>query len=69
MTTARRYGGRDALAAGIVDHAVDEDAVRSTAVGIAAAQAGKAGPTLGTIRSRMYASALDALRDKERLLG
>ncbi|TQM84406.1 enoyl-CoA hydratase/carnithine racemase [Saccharothrix saharensis] len=69
MTTARRYGGRDALAAGIVDHAVDEDAVRSTAVGIAAAQAGKAGPTLGTIRSRMYASALEALRDKEKPLG
>ncbi|MFE9748966.1 enoyl-CoA hydratase-related protein [Saccharothrix saharensis] len=69
MTTARRYGGRDALAAGIVDHAADEDAVRSTAVGIAAAQAGKAGPTLSTIKSRMYASALDALRDKDKLLG
>ena len=55
MTTARRYGGSDALAAGIVDHAVAEDAVRSTAVEIAAAQAGKAGPTLATIKARMYA--------------
>ncbi|MFJ6675731.1 enoyl-CoA hydratase-related protein [Actinosynnema sp. NPDC091369] len=69
MTTARRYGGHDALAAGIVDRAADEDALRSTAVDIAAAQAGKAGPTLGTIKSRMYASALDALRDKDEPLG
>ncbi|XVS62278.1 enoyl-CoA hydratase-related protein [Actinosynnema sp. CA-299493] len=69
MTTARRYGGVAALDAGIVDHAVDEDAVRSTAVGIASAQAGKAGPTLGTIKARMYAPALDRLRDKDDLLG
>jgi Delta3-Delta2-enoyl-CoA isomerase len=69
MTTARRYGGGDALAAGIVDHAVAEDAVRSTAIGIARAQAGKAGPTLGTIKARMYASTVDTLRDEERLLG
>jgi enoyl-CoA hydratase/carnithine racemase len=69
MTTARRYGGRDALAAAIVDHAVDEDAVRSTAVEIATAQVGKAGPTLGTIKSRMYAPALEALRDKDTPLG
>lgn len=69
MTTARRYGGDDALAAGIVDRAVGEDAVRSTAVEIASAQVGKAGPTLGTIKSRMYGSALDTLRDKDNLLG
>ncbi|MBP2328382.1 enoyl-CoA hydratase/carnithine racemase [Kibdelosporangium banguiense] len=69
MTTARRYGGQDALAAGIVDHAVAEDAVRATAVEIARAQAGKAGPTLGVIKSRMYAHALDALRDKDTPLG
>lgn len=62
MTTARRYGGHDALAAGIVDHAVNEDAVRPTAVEIARAQVGKAGPTLGLIKSRMYARALDELR-------
>lgn len=62
MTTARRYGGSDALVAGIVDRAVDEDAVRSTAVEIAAAQGGKAGPTLATIKARMYAPVLDLLR-------
>jgi enoyl-CoA hydratase/carnithine racemase len=64
MTTARRYGGADALAAGIVDSAVDEDPVRSTAVQIAAEQAGKAGATLGTIKARMYATVLDLLRDR-----
>ncbi|MEV8443721.1 enoyl-CoA hydratase-related protein [Actinosynnema sp. NPDC051121] len=69
MTTARRYGGDDALAAGIVDHAVAEDAVRSTAIGIARAQAGKAGATLGTIKARLYASTVDTLRDPEVLLG
>ena len=64
MTTARRYGGSDALAAGIVDRAVDEDAVRSTAVDTAAAQAGKAGATLATIKTRMYAPVLALLRDR-----
>jgi len=69
MTTARRYGGHDALSAGIVDRVVAEDAVRPTAVEIARAQVGKAGPTLGLIKSRMYARALDALRDKDTPLG
>ncbi|GAB3299421.1 enoyl-CoA hydratase-related protein [Geodermatophilus aquaeductus] len=64
MTTARRYGGGDALAAGIVDSAVAEDAVRSTAVDLAAVQAGRAGPTLATIKARMYAPVLDLLRDR-----
>ncbi|MFE6164198.1 enoyl-CoA hydratase-related protein [Streptomyces sp. NPDC056486] len=69
MTTARRYGGHDALAAAVVDHAVDEDSVRRTAVEIARSQTGKAGPTLGTIKTRMYAPALSALRDKHNPLG
>lgn len=63
MTTARRYGGDDALAAGIVDHAVDEDAVRATAVELAGSLAGKAGATLGTIKARLYAPVLELLRD------
>jgi len=62
MITARRYGGHDALAAGIIDRAVDEQGVRATAMEIAAAQAGKAGETLATIKARMYAGALAALR-------
>ncbi|MBM7809105.1 enoyl-CoA hydratase/carnithine racemase [Geodermatophilus bullaregiensis] len=64
MTTARRYGGGDALTAGIVDHAVPEDAVRSTAQQLAAAQVGKAGTTLATIKTRMYSPVLDLLRDR-----
>jgi enoyl-CoA hydratase/carnithine racemase len=62
MVGARRYGGYDALAAGIVDRAVDEQAVLSTAIEIAAAQAAKAGETIATIRTRMYAPVLAALR-------
>ncbi len=62
MTTGRRYGGAEAVDAGIVDQAVAEDAVRSTAVELAGALAGKAGVTLGTIKARMYGPALDSLR-------
>ncbi|MEU6089789.1 enoyl-CoA hydratase-related protein [Streptomyces sp. NPDC047085] len=69
MVTGRRYGGSAAAAAGIVDRAVDEDAVRSTAVEIAEAQLSKAGETLGTIKARMYASVLDTLRDTADPLG
>ncbi|MBB4934877.1 enoyl-CoA hydratase/carnithine racemase [Lipingzhangella halophila] len=65
MITARRYGGEDARAAAIVDHAVEESAVRATAVRLAQAQAAKAGPTVGTIKTRMYAPVLDALRAKD----
>ena len=61
MTTARRYGGGDARAVGIVDSAVGEDAVQTTALELAASLAGKAGDTLGTIKARMYAPVFDAL--------
>lgn len=61
--------GHDALAAGIVDHAADEDAVRTTAVAIAQPLAARAGATLATIRTRMYAPALAALRDRTDPLG
>ncbi|MFE4922314.1 enoyl-CoA hydratase-related protein [Streptomyces sp. NPDC056661] len=69
MLTARRYGGSDAAGAGVVDQAVAEDAVRSTAIEIAQAQVGKAGDTLGTIKARMYARALATLRDTADPLG
>jgi enoyl-CoA hydratase/carnithine racemase len=61
MVTGRRYGGTDALAAGLVDAAVPEDAVRDTALELARGLTGKAGDTLGTIKARMYAPALAAL--------
>ncbi|MFF4553663.1 enoyl-CoA hydratase-related protein [Streptomyces sp. NPDC001422] len=63
MLGAHRYGGVDAVAAGIADRAVAEDEVRTTAIDIARSQAGKAGNTLGTIKTRMYASTLASLRD------
>lgn len=63
MVTGRRYGGHDALAAGIVDRATPEEAVRGTAIEMAAAQAGKAGDNLGAIKSRMYATAVAALAE------
>ncbi|MFD7446993.1 enoyl-CoA hydratase-related protein [Streptomyces sp. NPDC059909] len=69
MLTARRYGGSDAAAVGIVDRAVAEDAVRSQAMEIAQAQLSKAGGTLGTIKARMYGSALATLRDTANPLG
>jgi enoyl-CoA hydratase/carnithine racemase len=62
MVTGRRYGGTDAEAAGIVDRAVAEGAVRGTAVEMARAHAAKAGSTLGTIKARMHGPALAALR-------
>jgi enoyl-CoA hydratase/carnithine racemase len=65
MTTARRYAAPDALAAGVIDRAVEQEAVRRTAVEIAASQVGKAGPVLGTIKARMYSPVLNALRDRE----
>ena len=65
MTTGRRYGGDDARAAAVVDRAVDEASVRTTAVELASSLAGKAGDTLGTIKARMYAPTLAALRDRE----
>jgi enoyl-CoA hydratase/carnithine racemase len=65
MVTARRYGGHDALAAAIVDRATDETSVRQTAVDLACGHAGKAGSTLTTIKARMYATVIDALRDKD----
>ena len=64
MTTGKRYGGGDALSAGIVDAIANADDVLSSAIEIAAPLAAKAGPTLGTIKERMYVEALVALRDK-----
>jgi enoyl-CoA hydratase/carnithine racemase len=65
MTTGRRYGGTDALAASIVDRVAHEDDVLSEAVEMARGLAGKAGPTLGTIKARMYSQALALLHDAD----
>jgi Delta3-Delta2-enoyl-CoA isomerase len=63
MTTGRRYGGTDALAAGIVDTTAGEAEVLSVAVQRAAMLAGNAAPVLGTIKKVMYAPVLSVLRD------
>jgi enoyl-CoA hydratase/carnithine racemase len=62
MVTARRFGGQEAYARQIVDQAVSESEVLDAAIALAHAQAGKAGPTLETIKTRMYAPVLAALR-------
>lgn len=64
MVTARRYGGHDALAAGIVDRTADADAVRRTAIELALGHAAKAGPVVGTIKTRRYATVLEDLRER-----
>jgi enoyl-CoA hydratase/carnithine racemase len=65
MTTGRRYGGGDALAAGIVDAVAHADDVLSTALELAEPLTAKAGPTLGTIKERMYPEVLRALRNPQ----
>jgi enoyl-CoA hydratase/carnithine racemase len=63
MITARRYGGGDALVAGLVDGVADEDALLAKAVEHAQPLAAKNGPTMGTIKTRMYAAELEVLLD------
>jgi enoyl-CoA hydratase/carnithine racemase len=65
MTTGRRYGGHDALTAGIVTSAVDEAAVTADALEMARPLAAKAGETLGTIKARMYADVVERLAQAE----
>jgi enoyl-CoA hydratase/carnithine racemase len=61
MVTARRFGGQEAYARQIVDQAVGESEVLGTAIALAHANSGKAGPTLETIKTRLYAPVLAAL--------
>lgn len=57
MITGRRYGGSDALEAGLVDRAVAESELTAAAIEIARPLAVKAGPTLGAIKALMYGDA------------
>lgn len=61
MTTGRRYGGQDAVTAGLVDTAVAESDVLDEALQRAQTLAPKAGATLGLIKSGLYRRALAAL--------
>ncbi|MFY9488285.1 MAG: enoyl-CoA hydratase-related protein [Solirubrobacterales bacterium] len=65
MVSARRYGGEQALVAGIVDQTATEDEVLVAATARAQEQAAKDGATLSTIKERMYASTLASLRDPD----
>jgi Delta3-Delta2-enoyl-CoA isomerase len=65
MVTARRYGGEEALAAGIVQAAVAEDLVLPLAVEWAQEQAGKDPATIAAIKQRAYAPTIAALRAAE----
>ncbi|MER6395400.1 enoyl-CoA hydratase/isomerase family protein [Kitasatospora sp. NPDC001603] len=62
MTTGRRYGGGEALAAGIVDEVADLDALLGTAVERARALAGKTRPVRGQIKEMLYSETLASLR-------
>lgn len=61
MTTARRYTGAEQLAAGIADACAEQEQVLPVAIERAAGQAGRRGPTLGTVKERMYAPVVQAL--------
>jgi Delta3-Delta2-enoyl-CoA isomerase len=67
MVTGRRYGGLDAARAGIVDEALGELEVLPAARARAAELAGKDPATLRTIKQRLYAPALSALRGPQGL--
>jgi enoyl-CoA hydratase/carnithine racemase len=61
MTTGRRYGGADALTAGLVDEAVPLAEVLPTAIAAAQALAPKRGDTLAAIKSTLYAPVIASL--------
>lgn len=65
MVTGKRYGATEGVAAEIIQAAVPEDQVVAKAVERASALADKDGATLGIIKSRLYAQALETLRDAE----
>ena len=62
MTTARRYGGADAQAAGIVAATAGEGEVLDVAVALAEERAPKAGPVFGAIKARLYAEVIAELK-------
>ena len=61
MSTGRRYGGTDALAAGLVDEAVPLPDVLPNAIAAAQALASKRGATLAAIKSTLYAPVVASL--------
>lgn len=62
MLTGRRYGGTDALAAGIVDEVAAEPDVVARAVARAESLAGKDRSVVAAIKAEMYGDAVEKLR-------
>ncbi|MEE1930317.1 enoyl-CoA hydratase-related protein [Streptomyces sp. TRM 70351] len=62
MTTGRRYGGEQALAAGIVAGTAGADEVLAAAVELAGPLAGKGNPARGQIKEMLYSEVLASLR-------
>jgi len=65
MVTGTRYGGEAAAVKGIVHHAVAEAAVLPQSIEIAARLAAKAGPTMRTIKTRLYAELIELLNSSD----
>ncbi len=61
MTTGKRFGGADAVAAGIADHAAAKDEVLSSAVERAGALTSTRGKNLAGIKSGIHTDVLAAL--------
>ncbi|WP_248962052.1 enoyl-CoA hydratase-related protein [Sphaerisporangium perillae] len=61
MTTGRRFGGVEARDLALVDEVADEAGLLKAAAERVRPLAGKDRPTLGTIKSTMYATAVTAL--------
>ena len=64
LVTGRRFGGEEAAAKGIVTEVAAEDQVLARAVEMANELAPKSGPTMGVIKQRMYAEAIDLLLNR-----
>ena len=62
IATGRRFGGADALAAGIVEHVAPEADVLPRAIEIAAGLSGKAHPVMSRLKADLYPETLAAFR-------
>ena len=69
IATGRRYGGREAQAAGIVEEALGEAELLPRALEIAARLAAKAHPVMKRLKSDLYPHVLAALRERQTLGG
>jgi enoyl-CoA hydratase/carnithine racemase len=61
IVTGRRWTAEDAVAAGIMDRAVGEEALLPAAIEAAAAMAAKASPSMGRLKQSLYPGVLEAI--------